>query len=320
MASSTCSSRRTCSGREDSDPRRRERTDSPAPGKARGAAASRDRPVRRPLPGDPLGPRARRSTRQRRGRRAQGLRRREPRRSSRGSAPSRQDVLRAPHGPDRPDPALRAGRRARRRVRSLRRSGHRRLPRRHRRDVQDPDGRADRRRQGLHVPREVTPPAAREVARPEGRRDPLPAALRRPGRQHRDARDLPAPRAPDRRHPQVPRRPRVPRGRDADDAADPRWRDRAPVQDASQRPRHGALSAHRARALPEAPGRRRPRAGVRDQPQLPERGRVDAAQPRVHDARVLSGVRRLHGPHGADRGAVHGARAIAPRHARTPVG
>jgi lysyl-tRNA synthetase class 2 len=38
---------------------------------------------------------------------------------------------------------------------------------------------------------------------------------------------------------------------------------------------------------------RRLRARVRDQPQLPQRGRLDAAQPRVHDARAVRRVRRL---------------------------
>ena len=50
------------------------------------------------------------------------------------------------------------------------------------------------------------------------------------------------------------------------------------------------------------PDRRRHREGVRDQPQLPQRRHLDAAQPRVHDARVLLGVRRLQRPDGADRG------------------
>ena len=48
-----------------------------------------------------------------------------------------------------------------------------------------------------------------------------------------------------------------------------------------------ALPAHRARAVSEAPGGRRLREGVRDQPQFPQRRHLDAAQSRVHDARVL---------------------------------
>ena len=103
-------------------------------------------------------------------------------------------------------------------------------------------------------------------------------------------------------HPRVHDRARLPRGRDADDAADRRRRARAAVRHASQRARHGALPAHRARAVPEAARRRRPREGVRDQPQLPERGDLDAAQPRVHDDGVLRGLRRLPGADAHDRG------------------
>ena len=60
-----------------------------------------------------------------------------------------------------------------------------------------------------------------------------------------------------------------------------------------------AVPAHRAGAVPEAAHRRRHRAGVRDQPQLPQRGDLDAAQPRVHDARVLPGLRGLPRPDGS---------------------
>ena len=90
---------------------------------------------------------------------------------------------------------------------------------------------------------------------------------------------------------------------------------RAAVHDASQHARHGALPAHRARALPEAADRRRLREGLRNQPQLPERGDLDAAQPRVHDDGVLRGVRRLPGPDGHDRGADRDGRAPGRRHA-----
>ena len=44
-------------------------------------------------------------------------------------------------------------------------------------------------------------------------------------------------------------------------------------------------------------------ARLRDQPQLPQRRHLDAAQPRVHDARVLPGLRRVPGPDGAHRDA-----------------
>ena len=47
----------------------------------------------------------------------------------------------------------------------------------------------------------------------------------------------------------------------------------------SQRARPGPLPAHRDRALPEAPDRRRPRARLRDRQGLPQRGRLVQAQP-----------------------------------------
>ncbi len=159
------------------------------------------------------------------------------------------------------------------------------------------------------VSRQVLPSAAREVARPEGRRAALPAALPRSRRQSRLAAGLRAARSDRPLDPPIPRRARVSRGRDADDAADRGRRDRAAVRDAPQRARHGALPSHRAGALSEAPRRRRNAEGVRDQPQLPQRGDLDAAQPRVHDARVLRGLRRGQGPHGPDRRAALGPRA-----------
>ena len=128
----------------------------------------------------------------------------------------------------------------------------------------------------------------------QGRRDALPPALPRPDRQPRGARASSCcARGIVQAHARVPRRARLPRGRDADDAADPRRRGGAAVRHAPQRARHGPLPAHRARALPQAAGGRRLRARLRDRPQLPQRGHLDAAQSRVHDARVLPGLRRL---------------------------
>ena len=114
----------------------------------------------------------------------------------------------------------------------------------------------------------------------------------------------------------VPGRPRVPGGRDARHAVPGRGRDGAPLRDAPQRARHPALPPHRAGAPSEAPGRGRRGPRLRDRPDLPERGRLDPAQPRVHHARVLSGVRRLRGPDGADRVPVRGAGPEAHRRAR----
>ena len=86
------------------------------------------------------------------------------------------------------------------------------------------------------------------------------------------------------------RRARFHGSRNADDAADPRRRRGAAVRHAPQCAGHADVPAHRAGAVPQAPGRRRFRARVRDQPQFPQRGAVDAAQPRVHDARAVLGL------------------------------
>ena len=182
------------------------------------------------------------------------------------------------------------------------------------------DQRADDLGVGARVPRQVLPAAAGEVARPERRRDPLPAALPRSHRQPGFAPGVRGPQPGARRAARVPERARLSRGRDADDAADCRRRAGAAVRDASQRARHAALPAHRAGAVSQAPDRRRHRARLRDQPQLPERGDLDAAQPRVHDARVLPGLQRLSRADGDDRGDARRrsrARRSAPTRSRS---
>ena len=114
------------------------------------------------------------------------------------------------------------------------------------------------------------------------------------------------------RDPALARRPRLPRGRDADPAAALRRRARAAVHDALQRARPRLLPAHRRRAVPQAPDRRRARARLRDRQGLPQRGALAQAQPRVHDARVVRGLRRLRGHRGPARGAgrVRGATEV----------
>ncbi len=116
------------------------------------------------------------------------------------------------------------------------------------------------------VPREVPAAAARKISRAHRRRDPLPPALPRPGGQSRLAQGVRDPEPRDLVDPAVPAGPRVPRGRDADDAVDCRRRAGAPVHDAPQRARHSALPAHCPRALPQAADRGRHRTRVRDQP------------------------------------------------------
>ena len=148
----------------------------------------------------------------------------------------------------------------------------------------------------LPDPHQVHPPPAREVARPAGRGAALPAALRRSHRQPRGAGGLPQAhrdRPPD---PAVPRRTRVPRGRDPHPPEHRRRRGGAALPHPPQRPRSGARHAHRARALSQAARGGRLRTGLRDRPDLPQRGAVPQAQPRVHDARVLPGLRHPRGP------------------------
>ena len=150
--------------------------------------------------------------------------------------------------------------------------------------------------------REVPAPAAGQAPRADRPGGPGAAALRRPDRQPRRPDDAaPALRRRARRA-RVPQRPRLPRGRDADAAAGARRRQRPAVRHPHQRLRHAALPAHRARAVPQAADGRRRREGLRAQPQLPQRGRRRHAQPRVHDARGVRGLRRLRHHAGADAG------------------
>ena len=59
--------------------------------------------------------------------------------------------------------------------------------------------------------------------------------------------------------------------------------------------------------------RGRTRAGLRDRQGLPQRGDLVQAQPRVHDARVVRGLRRLPRHDGAHRGAGRAGRARGDR-------
>ena len=106
---------------------------------------------------------------------------------------------------------------------------------------------------------------------------------------------------------------RVPGGRDADDAAALRRRGRPALCHASQHPGHGSVPAHRAGAVPEAPGGGRAGAGLRDQPELPQRGDLDPTQPRVHHAGVLPGLHRLPRPDGSVGRAAAAGRARRDR-------
>ena len=167
--------------------------------------------------------------------------------------------------------------------------------RRHRRrrgpPVPDADARADARRRRAPTAGEVAASAAREVARPAGRRGALPTALRRPDRQSgrrgasfetrtaviRYLRDFLAARG--FLEVETPMMQPISGGAR-----------RAPVRHASQHARPRSLPAHLARALPEAAGGRRPRARLRAQPQLPQRGASTART--TPSSRCSSSTRR----------------------------
>ena len=208
-----------------------------------------------------------------------------------------EDGVPRPGRPLRPDPAPGAGRRARRggdgaaaRARSRRRD------RRRRGRVQHPSRRADAADRALRAARQVAAPAAGEAPRPEGRRDALPPPRARPDRQRGGARAV---------HPaRAGRSPRSARSSTRRGSSRSRRRCSSRSTAArSARPfttHHNALDrdpvpADRDRAVPQAADRGRARARLRARQGLPQRGRRHDPQPRVHDARVVRGVRRLPG-------------------------
>ena len=106
------------------------------------------------------------------------------------------------------------------------------------------------------------------------------------------------------------------RGGDAGAAAALRRRRGQAVHHPQQRARARPVPADRRRAVPEAADRGRPRPRLRAQQGLPQREHQLQAQPRVHDARVVPGLRRLPRRHGAGReGGVAGRRGCR-QHAR----
>ena len=143
------------------------------------------------------------------------------------------------------------------------------------------------------------PAAARQVPRAGRCRGAAPAALPRPARQREVARDVSAALARCMRGIRdVFPRTRLSGSRDAHDAAGRGRRGGGAVQDAPQRAGHRPVPAHRAGALSQAAAGRRISEGVRAQPQLPQRGAFAPAQPGVHDAGSVLGVRG----HGVDGG------------------
>ena len=160
-------------------------------------------------------------------------------------------------------------------------------------------------------------PSSGHVPRPDRHRDALPQALPRPAHERGVARPLPPAHEGRLVDPSLPRRRGVRRGRDARPPTSLRRRVRAPVRDALERAGRRPLPAHRDRALPEAPDRGRARARVRDRQGLPQRERLVQAPARVHDARVVRGVRRLPRRDGPHRDDARAGRARRARHARS---
>ena len=177
--------------------------------------------------------------------------------------------------------------------------------------AEDAPRRAQPRRDEPRAAREDPRPATGHLPRRHRRRDAFPQALPRPADERGVARRRDPPLAHGRGDPPLPRRARLPRGRDAGPPAALRRRVRGAVRDAPQPARPRPLPAHRDRALPQAPDRRRARARVRDRQGLPQRGHLLQAPARVHDARVVRGLRGLPRHDGADRG---------PRRDRRPRG
>ena len=110
----------------------------------------------------------------------------------------------------------------------------------------------------------------------------------------------------------------------AERAASSRWRHRCCTCRPAVPPRGPFFTHHNALDMPltlrialelhlKRLARRRHRARLRDRPRVPQRGTVHSAQPRVHDARVLPGVRRLHRHDDAHRGARRRVRARRDR-------
>ena len=197
------------------------------------------------------------------------------------------------------------------------RDAARRHRRRRGRGHREPARRADAAARGVPAAGALPAPAARPAPRPGRRRGALPAALRRPDGQPRRARRRAAARAHDRvAGGAYLDGGGIHRGRDADPAAALRRRERAPVHDAPQRARPHVLPARRHRAVSQAADRGRARARLRARQGLPQRGRLVQAQPRVHDGRVVRGLRRLRRRHAAHRGVRRRERARRARHDR----
>ena len=121
---------------------------------------------------------------------------------------------------------------------------------------------------------------------------------------------------------EAPRPARLPRGRDADDATALRRRHGAPVHHAPQRARPAICScASRPSCTSSGSSSAASTASTKSARTSATRASRHAPQPRVHDARVVPGVRRLHrhhGSHGRDVASV--ARRVLGRETITYAG
>ena len=179
--------------------------------------------------------------------------------------------------------------------------------------VQDADRRALGAREHAAPADQEPAPAARQVPRHDRPGAEVPPALCRPDHRRRRARALRGAQQGDQLDPPVHGRAPLHGSGNADAAPDPGRRQRQALRHAPQRARPADVPAHRARAVPEAPDRRRLRARVRDQPQLPQRGHLGAAQPRVHDDGVLRRVLEPPRPDGLHRAGAAPRRAPGHR-------
>ena len=237
-----------------------------------------------------------------------------------GQAGDGQGQLRADPGRIRPHPAVPAVEHAGRDLRRLQGLGHRRH--RRRRGQPDPDPHRGTVGQGRRPSPadQVAAPAAGQVAWPVRRRAALSPALRGPDRHAGSAGRVHQALAHHPCDPRVAGCPAFPGSRDADDALHPRRRCGQAVHHAPQRAGPGPVPARGTGVVPEAPGRRRTGARLRDQPQLPQRRCQHAAQPRVHDARAVRGLRHVHRDHGPHRGGHPRCRPRGPGHRPSHLG